>query len=53
MPRTADEDLASHQRFSGVMVQTQRFPVFASVGEFADYAPSLPITTPVCGASDW
>jgi hypothetical protein len=35
---TADEYLAGHAKISGVMVQTQRFPGFASVGAFADYA---------------
>ena len=38
LTRTADEYLASHAKISGVMVQTQRFPGFASVGAFADYA---------------
>jgi SpoIIAA-like len=38
LTRTADEYLASNAKISGVMVQTQRFPGFASVGAFADYA---------------
>jgi hypothetical protein len=38
LTRTADQYLVSHAKISGVMVQTQRFPRFASVGAFADYA---------------
>ena len=37
LTRTAEEYLASHAKISGVMVRTQRFPGFASVGAFADY----------------
>jgi len=38
LTRTADEYLAGHAKISGVMVRTQNFPGFASVGAFADYA---------------
>jgi hypothetical protein len=38
LTRTADEYLANHAKISGVVVHAQRFPGFASVGAFADYA---------------
>src|SRR5690242_6449934 len=38
LTRMADEYLAGHAKISGVMVQTQKFPGFASIGAFADYA---------------
>ena len=38
LTRAADEYLASHSKFVGVMVETRTFPGFASVGAFADYA---------------
>jgi len=38
LTQTVDEYLAAHPKISGVMVQTQWFPGFASVGAFADYA---------------
>jgi hypothetical protein len=38
LTRTVDEYLAGHAKISGVMVQTQKFPGFASMGALADYA---------------
>lgn len=38
LTRTVDDYLADHPKIAGVMVETQTFPGFASVGAFADYA---------------
>lgn len=38
LTRTADEYLAGHPKIAGVIVETRKFPGFASVGAFADYA---------------
>ena len=38
LTRSADDYLAGHSKIAGVMVETQTFPGFASVGAFADYA---------------
>jgi hypothetical protein len=38
LTRTADDYLADHPKIAGVMVETQTFPGFASVGAFGNYA---------------
>jgi len=38
LTRMADDHLATHPKIAGVMVHTQKFPGFASVAAFADYA---------------
>ena len=38
LTQTADEYLAAHSKIAGVLVETRKFPGFASVGAFADYA---------------
>src|SRR5215469_15543306 len=38
LTQTADEYLAAHSKIVGVLVETRKFPGFASVGAFADYA---------------
>src|SRR5215475_4548775 len=38
LTQTADEYLAAHPKIVGVLVETRKFPGFASVGAFADYA---------------
>src|SRR5262249_4646115 len=38
LTRTVDDYLTAHPKIDGVMVQTRKFPGFASMGSFADYA---------------
>ena len=38
LTQAADAYLVGHPKIAGVMVETQTFPGFASVGAFADYA---------------
>jgi hypothetical protein len=50
--RTEDEYLPGPPKIAGVM-EKRTFPGFASVGAFADYAHSFPITMPAWVALHW
>jgi hypothetical protein len=53
LTRTADEYLAGNPKIAGVIVKTQTFSGFASVGAFVDYARFIADHHARGGASHW